>query len=371
MLRDIIRTIEQEISPVGQEIIPCRKTLGRVPARAAKAGRDLPPFDISALDGFACGGAGREFTVKGSLGPGEKLPSRLKNGEALFVATGAAIPPYSRFVPVEQVTQNGTRILTETSDDMRKIWKRGYWITKATEVTRKGKEITPRTMELLALAGLKSIAVFRRPGVSILSTGNELKKGVVPNSNHYLLAGLVERDGGEIMRLATAADEVAEIRGALTKMAAADLLLVTGGTAMGEKDLTRASLQECGATFLLERLPIVPGKTMTFGKLGRTPFFILPGNPRALRTLYEVFIKPCLRILGGRTDAVRWSKASAPQDIEKETGRIHLIPVAFSAAGVPHIRELYTDEPDGFIILERDVKRVRAGKEVEIQWTEA
>ncbi len=89
---------------------------------------------------------------------------------------------------------------------------------------------------------------------------------------------------------------------ALSSMADADLLLVTGGTAKGKKDVTRSSFQACGATFLLEALPVVPGKTMTFGKLDQTPFFILPGNPRALRTLYEVFIRPCLLKLAGRIE---------------------------------------------------------------------
>jgi molybdopterin molybdotransferase len=371
MLRDIVRTIEKKVSPVGQEIIPCIKALGRVAARTVKAGRDLPPFDVSALDGFACRGGGKEFVVKASLEPGEKFVLHLKAGEAVFIPTGAAIPPNTQFVPVERVWEDGAIILVETLTDMRKIWKKGYWIGKSDNVAGKGESIRPRTMELLALAGLKEISVYRKPRVSILSTGNELKKGIVANSNQYLLTGLIEHDGGEVAHMTTAGDDEGEIAGALSLMAGADLLLVTGGTAKGKKDVTRASFQVRGATFLLEALPVVPGKTMTFGKLGRTPFFILPGNPRALRTLYDVFIKPCLLKLAGRTGSMRFGKASAPEDIEKETDKIHLIPVAFSAAGAPYIRELYVDEPDGFIILERGTERVRTGEEVEIQWADS
>ena len=226
-------------------------------------------------------------------------------------------------------------------------------------------------MELLALAGLKEIAVFRKPRVSILSTGDELKKGIVVNSNQYLLTGLIQRDGGEVAYTAVAGDDEEEIGEALSFMAATDVLLVTGGTAKGKKDVTRASFQLRGALFLLEGLPIVPGKTMRFGKLNQRPFFILPGNPRALRTLYEVLIKPCLSTLAGRIDSTRLGKASVPEDIEKETDKIHLIPVALSAGRAPYIRELYVDEPDGFIILERGIKRVRAGEEVQIQWADA
>ena len=371
MLQDIVRAIEKEVSPVGQEIVPCIKALDRVAARTVKAGRNLPPFPVSALDGFACRGGGKEFVVKAWLSPGEKSVLHLKAGEAVFVPTGAEIPASTLFAPVEHVREDGGAILVETLTDARKIWKKGYWIRKGDGVVTGGTRIRPRTMELLALAGLKEIAVFRKPGVSILSTGNELKKGIVVNSNQYLLAGLVERDGGEVAHMAVAGDDKEEIGEALLRMTGTNILLLTGGTAKGKKDVTRSSLQACGATLLLDALPIVPGKTMTFGKLDRTPFFILPGNPRALRPLYEVFIKPCLFKLAGRIDKMQIGKARVPAEIEGETDRIHLIPVALSACKDPHITALYVDEPDAFIILERGTKRVRAGEEARIQWTDA
>jgi molybdopterin molybdotransferase len=371
MLRDIVRAIEKEAFPVGQETIPCIEALNRVAARTLKSGRDLPAFDVSALDGFACRGSGNTFAIEAWLSPGEKSAHHLKAGEAVFVPTGAGIPADTRFVPVEHVREDGATILVETLADMRKVWKKGYWIRKGDRVAFRGKSITPRVMELLALAGLKKIAVFRKPRVSILSTGNELKKGIVVNSNQYLLTGLAERDGGKVAHMAIAGDDEAEIGGALSSMADADLLLVTGGTAKGKKDVTRASFEACGATFLLEALPVVPGKTMTFGKLHQTPFFILPGNPRALRILYEVFIRPCLSKLAGSINGVRIGKARLPEEIEKEAHTIHLIPVTLSAGTDPHVRTLYVDEPDGIVILERGTKRVRAGEEAKIQWADA
>jgi molybdopterin molybdotransferase len=274
-------------------------------------------------------------------------------------------------VPVEHALEDGTRILVKTPGDMRKIWKKGYWIHKGDAVAAKGEMIRPRTMELLSLAGLEKIAVFRKPRVSILSTGNELKKGIVVNSNQYLLTGLIERDGGELAHMATAGDTEEEIVALLSAMENADLLLVTGGTAKGKKDVTRPSLSMCGALFLLEALPVVPGKTMTFGKLHQAPFFILPGNPRALRALYEVFIKPCLLRLAGRTSGIRIGKASLPEDIEKGPHQIHLIPVALDAGQTPRIKALYVDEPDGVIIVEGATRKVNVGREVEIQWVRA
>jgi molybdopterin molybdotransferase len=380
MLRDIVDIIEKESHTVGQEIIPSLQALGRVAAQSLKSGRDLPRFDVSALDGFACKGKGELFTVKSALEPGEKVAFRLNPGEAVFVATGAAIPAGTRFLPVEYVREEGSGIRVEEQSGkpkrgeiakvgkMAKIWKKGYWIHKGDPATAKGEAIKPRTMELLALAGLEQIAVYRRPSVSILSTGNELKKGIIPNSNQYLLSGLVKRDGGEVSDALISGDEEEEIVSHIRKMAGADLLLVTGGTAKGKKDMTRSSFESCGATILLQALPIVPGKTMTFGKLHRTPFFILPGNPRALRALYEIFVKPCLVKLAGGAGKASMGKASIPGDVKVEPQRIHLIPITLSHPGKPTITSLYADEPNGFIILERTTQ-VRAGQEVTIQWT--
>ncbi len=369
MLRDIIHAIEKEVLPVGQEVVPAIRALGRVAARTVKAGRDLPAFDVSALDGFACKGNGKAFTIKAWLGPHEKPALRLAAGEAAFVPTGAAIPANTRFVAVEHVKEGSAGIVVETAADTRKVWKKGHWMRKGDVAISRGQSITPYSMELLALAGAEKIAVFRKPRVSILSTGNELKKGIVPRSNQSLLAGLTEKDGGEVVHTAVAGDDEAEICKELSSIPGTDLLLVTGGTAKGKKDVTRSSFQACGASLLLDALPVVPGKTMPFGKLNEMPFFILPGNPIAVRTLYEVFVRPCLLKLAGRKDSVRRGKIRVPRDIEK-AHRIHLIPVAISIDGDPQVRALGVDEPDAILILEGRRKRVPAGKEVEVQWTD-
>ena len=368
MLRDIVRVIEKTVPRVSQEVIPAMESLGRVAARTVRAGRNLPAFDVSALDGFACRGSGNAFVAKGSLEPGQRGSVTLKAGEAIFVPTGAAIPAGSRFVPREYVTEEGMRISVETAEDIRKVWRKGYWIGKGEHVVRKGQTIGPRTMELLALAGLASVPVYRKPGARLLSTGNELKKGIVVNSNQYLLTGLLQRDGGEVVGCAIAGDDEREIAEALSHVKDSDFLLVTGGTAKGIKDVTRAAFQASGAVFLLESQPIVPGKTMAFGTIDDIPFFILPGNPRALRTLYEVFVRPCLAKLCGRVGATAVSRARAPEDIEKDPDTIHLIPVLLSEGHPVRIEQLHVDEPNGFLVLERGTTRVRAGEEVSVQW---
>ncbi len=371
MLRDIVRTIEKAVSRVDQETIPGIASLGRTAARTVRAGRNLPAFDVSALDGFACKGKGRSFVVIGSVEPGERSSRALKAGEALFVPTGAAIPAHTLFVPREHVAEEAAQVVIRKAIDVHKIWPKGYWIRKGDHVVKRGEIIGPRTMELLSLAGQERVTVYRRPGVRLLSSGNELKKGIIPASNQHLLAGLLQRDGADVLGASVTGDDEREIGNAISHARDADLLLVTGGTAKGMKDMTRASFQGLGATFVLQFLPIVPGKTMTFGIVKDVPFFILPGNPRALRTLYEVFVRPCLAKLSGKGSTMAFSRARAPETVDKEADTIQLIPVVLSGGHPVHIEPLHAGEPDGFVLLERGTKHIEAGEEVSVLWVHA
>jgi molybdopterin biosynthesis enzyme len=132
-----------------------------------------------------------------------------------------------------------------TGQERLKVWQKGYWIRKGERVATRGQPITPRTMELLALAGHETVEVFLKPAVAILSTGSELKKGVVPNSNRYLFMGLITRDGGEVMSALTASDDEEEIL-ALLKRLRRTPVIATGGTAKGRKDITLRAFEKAG-----------------------------------------------------------------------------------------------------------------------------
>jgi molybdopterin molybdotransferase len=368
LVRAMERAMEKEASPVGVESIPVAEAFARVSAKNLKAERHVPAFDISALDGFACKGAGGRFAVRGALEPGERASVRLKAGEALFVPTGAAIPAHTRFAPREYVSEEEDLIRVFWTGERLKVWQKGYWLRRGERVATKGERITPRAMELLSLAGYETVEVFRRPAVAILSTGNELKKGVVPNSNRYLLMGLINRDGGDVMSALTVSDDEEEIKALLDRLSGAHLIIATGGTAKGRKDMTLRAFEKSGARKILHDLPISPGKTMTFGKKGRTPFFILPGNPRALRALYEVFVRACLLKLAGRRGEWKEHKARVSTPFQRDPDMTYLVPATCSSRLPFRVERIQADEPDCLLLLESGTEEIRSGEEVDVLW---
>ena len=368
MLRQLVRAVEKEASPVGVESIPVAEAFARVAAKSVKAERHVPAFDISALDGFACKGSGGRFAVRGALEPGERASFRLRAGEALFVATGAAIPAQTRFVRREHVSEEEDLIRVRWTGERVKVWQKGCWIRKGERAATRHEPITPRAMELLSLAGHDTVEVFRKPAVAILSTGSELKKGVVPNSNRYLFMGLVTRDGGEVSSALTASDDEEEIRALLDRLSGADLIIATGGTAKGRKDMTLGAFEKANARVILHDLPISPGKTMTFGTKGSTPFFILPGNPRALRPLYELFVRACLLKLAGRRVEWRDSKAIASAPLRKDPDMTYLVPATCSGGASFRVERIQVDEPDCLLLLESGTENVSSGEEVDVLW---
>ncbi len=363
---EIVRAMEKQVRSVGREAVETMKALGRISARDVFSRKDMPPFDVSALDGYAVKGAGRDFRVKGTAEPMSSGRTRLRKGEALFVSTGAPFPPDTRFVAREHVTERQGRIETGTETDERKVVTKGAWLKKGERLTGRGEAVTPPAMALLALAGHRSLQVFKKPAVSIVTTGSELKKGRMIDSNRFLLAGLAQRDGGEVTRVETADDREEDIRETITGMSSADLLILTGGTSKGKKDLTKEALRNAGGRFYVESPSILPGKTMAFGKRGRTCFFVLPGNPQALQTLYELFVKRILFLLSGRgRQEDRTYRLPLPRDVEKPPNMTEILPVRLRFAPVA-IEEMYPENPDAFAVLAEGSSLVLAGREVEV-----
>ncbi len=299
-MTNIMDVIDRHIPRPSEETIPLLDALGRVSARSLIARRPMPPFDVSALDGYAVRGAGTDFRTRGSLEPLGETPLPLKEGEAVFVPTGGRFPRGSRFAAREHVAEKADAIRVETEADERKVVTRGDWLKKGRRLIDRGDVIGPAAMGLLALGGHEALRVFRKPAVALIATGSELKKGGGTDSNKFLLAGLVQRDGGSIAGLHTVDDDEEEIRRAMRESPGARLFILTGGTAKGKKDLTKQAVRRMRFRFLLDSPPIQPGKTMAFGRKGPQLFFILPGNPKAVESLYELFVKRALLGMAGR-----------------------------------------------------------------------
>jgi molybdopterin molybdotransferase len=364
-LFEILDTIDRHIPRGSEETIPLLDALGRVSARSLSAGRHMPPFDISALDGYAVRGAGMDFRLRGSLEPHGETPLPLKEGEAVFVPTGGRFPRGSRFAAREHVSEKTDSIRLETAADERKVVRSGDWLKKGRRLIDRGDVVSPVAMGLLALGGHVGLKVFKKPAVALITTGNELKKGGVTDSNKFLLAGLVQRDGGSVTSLHTVDDDEEQIRHAMRERPGARLFILTGGTSKGKKDLTKQAVRCLGFRFHLDSPPILPGKTMAFGRKGPQLFFILPGNPRAVQSLYELFVKRALLGMAGRPLQRTEYTLPLSTPVEKPAGITTVIPVLIGAHPAK-IEEMYPSAPDGFVVLEEGTEKLAAGEEVRV-----
>lgn len=364
-LASILAVFDRYTHPLDTEVIPLLSAFGRICARSVSADRQMPPFDISALDGYAVYGKGPSFVVKEVLEPFGPLADPAEEGDAYFVPTGGRLPPASRFVAREHVREGNRTILTETEDDEARVVKAGDWVRRGAKLVTRGDCLTPSAMALLALSGLNTLTVYRRPTVAIIATGSELKQGRLVDSNRFLLAGLIQRDGGNPCQLHTADDTENDILRVLAGTGCVDIVVLTGGTSKGKRDVTKEAVRQWGGVFRLESPLILPGKTMAFGRKGKTVFYILPGNPKPVRSLYELFVKRGLfRLAGRRFDEVAYL-VSLPEIIEKPADMVTATPVLIEA-GTSTIREMHPPEPNGFVVLDEGTSCARPGEKVKV-----
>lgn len=304
------------IRPLPAERVPLTDALGRVLAEPAVAQDDLPPFANSAMDGYAlrsrdAAGATprspRDLLLVGEVPAGSVFAGVVGPGEAVRILTGAPLPAGADAVLQQELTEvagDRVRLLAEApagnnvrpaGDDLR----RGQILLPA------GSDIGPSEVALLAAAGVHPVAVARRPRVAILSTGDELaplgeplRPGQIRESNGPYLVAAVLRAGGEPMALGVARDRADEIRAALERARAADLVLTSGGVSVGDYDLVKQILGEQGNVDFW-RVNMRPGKPLAFGLLGATPLLGLPGNPVSAAVTFELFGRPAIRRMQG------------------------------------------------------------------------
>jgi molybdopterin molybdotransferase len=306
--------------------VPLLEVLHRVLAEAIRADRDLPPFHRSTRDGYAVDSAtlstGNWLPIAGILRAGEPAPAQpLSPGTALEIMTGAPVPAGAdAVVMLEHVEIADSRIRLSEG---RKIRPGSHIVPAGSEARRgdplvaAGTRLAASHIAALAAVGAAQVAVFAKPRVAILATGDELveiaatpEPHQIRNSNSASLTAQVTLAGGEPIRLGIARDNLDDLRALLnTAQQSCDLLLLSGGVSAGKYDLVEQALAERGATFHFTGVRIQPGKPTVFGELpprnsdsAPLPFFGLPGNPVSTMVTFLLFAAPLLRAVAGETD---------------------------------------------------------------------
>jgi len=338
--------------PTEPELVFLSESLGRVVAASVDSPLDLPPWDNSAMDGYAIragdvAAATEEvpahLDVIGEVRAGQPPEAEVRRGTAIRIATGAPVPPGAdAVIQVEQTTplDASGAIAGERGRDATgplpaaiaahaaipaggSIRRQGSDLTTGTRLLDEGTIVTPATVGLAAGVGIEQLIVHRRPKVGVMATGDEIRgRGAalgpagIPDANGPALMAMVEATGAYPETLGIAADRFDDVRGRLCGglISGADAIIVSGGVSVGPYDVVRSAFADFGEIELW-RVAVQPGKPFAFGT-GRAPgddgsdpsrpptlLFGLPGNPVSTFVTFELFVRPALRRLAGHRAA--------------------------------------------------------------------
>lgn len=331
-VEEALEQILSRMHPLPTERVEVTSALGRVLAEPIVSTRLIPPWPNSSMDGYALraadtGPGGAVLKVVGRIVAGA-LPERpLRAGETMRIFTGAPLPEDAdAVIPQEDVEgadpSSGTIRVGQRVDPGAYVRLAGEDLRPGDALLQPGRVLGPAEIGLLATLGRPRVLVHRRPRVAILSTGNELADlgvepgpGQIPNTNTYSLMAQTREAGAEPINLGVVRDELQAIEERLRWGREADVLVSSAGVSVGELDLVKEALTRSGAELHLWRVSMRPGKPITFGSLDGRAVFGLPGNPVSAMVTFELFVRPALLKLGGRTTLHRtrlWARALEP-----------------------------------------------------------
>lgn len=322
-----------QVSPLAAETVRLSAAAGRVLAEDVAARRDQPPFDASAMDGWAVRAADTPGTLRivGESAAGHGYGGALAPGEAVRIFTGAAVPAGADAVVIqEDATRGGDAVTVPAAEAGSNVRPRGGDFKAGAALLSRGVRLDPWRLSLAASAGRAEVSVARRPRVAILSTGEEIVEAPaepgpfqIYDSGAPALAVMVEAWGGEASRHRPVRDELAAVIAAI-RSADADLVVTVGGASVGDHDLVRAAAGALGFSPVVESIAVRPGKPTFFGALGDGRRFLgLPGNPASAFVCAELFLRPVLAVLQGAEPALPIVSARAAEPLGANGSREH------------------------------------------------
>jgi len=371
-------TIKREI-----ERIPIEAASGRVLALDVISSVDVPPFDRAAMDGFAvissdtyAANEAHPVTLKnvGSLAAGAFSVQEVKPREAMEIATGAMMPRGADAeIIIENVDIRGDDVVVRRAVTTNEnVISAGSDVMAGELVLRENTILTEREIGVLATIGLRNVAVYKKPKVGILSTGDEIitpgeqvAPGKIYDVNTYSLGAAVQSSGGEPIYYGIVRDDLTKIENAIENaIASCDIVISSGSTSAGRGDVVYRIAER--GVLLAHGVSIKPGKPLIIAEIDGKPFFGLPGYPVSALMVYYVFIDPFIR---GRAKSVRKVKSKLAIEIRSEP-RYHLIPVNLVRNKAYPVEKssdaITTLLSDGFIEVPEHVEIVKEAEEVDV-----
>jgi molybdopterin molybdotransferase len=396
------RLVLEAVAPLPSETCATAHALGRVLAEPVRAGRTLPPWDVSAMDGYAvraaeASSAPTALRVAFEVAAGGDRARALGPGEAARIFTGAPIPPGADAVVRQEDTERDgsqvrVRVAVAAGEHVRRA---GEDVRAGETVLDPGTRLGPGPLGLLASLGRSVVAVHQRPRVALLSGGDELVEpdgdasgGRIVSSNSWSIAAQCREVGADPVYLGIARDTPEDLEGRLRAGLLAHVLVSSAGVSVGDRDHVRTVLEKLGCELVFWGVRIKPGFPLVFGRFGPGPtaglaaggplVFGLPGNPVSAMVTFEEFVRPALRRLAGHTALFRPQvEAVLTETLRKPIGRMHLVrvrlehddarvtatPTGNQSSGVLRSMAL----AQGLLLFRAEETELRAGARVAVQ----
>jgi molybdopterin molybdotransferase len=310
---------------------------------------DLPPFNRSAMDGYAIRAAdvaepNVELEIEGVVPAGEAPTFTVSEGKCARIFTGAVVPEGADTVVMQEVTESAgeTRVrFLEAAKPKTNIAWRGEDVREGEVVLEAGRALRAAEVSLASAVGVAEVAAIPRPRVAVLSTGNELvpagpsiKPGEIRDANGPALMARLASAGFAPTFLGVARDDPGDTREKIEEGLSYDCLIMSGGVSVGDLDFVPQVLRELGVEMLFERVAMKPGKPIKFGRLGGTLVWGLPGNPVAVLVGAELLVLPSLRRMSGAANcAPRARTGTLTRECRKKAGRRGFLPARLVRQG--------------------------------------
>jgi molybdopterin molybdotransferase len=334
----------EHVVPLEKGQRPLTESQGLALSEDILAPHGMPLFDNSAVDGYAVqaadlADASRENPVRlkklGYISAGDSGEDSICSGQCVQIATGAPLPPGADAAVMKEdieLEESHVRFF-QSIPKTENVRFQGEDIPEGRIVIPAGTVIGPAQMAVLATFGFAKVPVRRVPKVSIVSTGSELvdveekpQAGQIRESNRYMLAGMVKQESCELLKMSMVPDVPEILKQEFEAALQADVLLVSGGMSVGDKDYAKPVLKEMGVEEIFWKIKFKPGKPLFFGRRGKTLVFGLPGNPASSYVLFEEFVRPALRqMMGRRILEESMVKAILEESITETYKRMHFM----------------------------------------------
>ena len=344
-IKEALARVKENTAKLDSVNVNLLNALGSVLSESIQSPINMPPFDQSAMDGYALGGDALVYTVVTEIQAGASAAGKsLSRGEAARIFTGAMIPEGTVSIAKQEIVKRDGETIT-LLEDVRKgtsIRKKGEELAINDIAISKETYLTPAAIGFLSGLGIQEVNVYRKPKIALIVTGNELTKpgeillpGRIYESNSATLTAVLKHAGFD-SSLVTVKDDFNSTKETIgNAIDQNDVVIITGGISVGDYDFVGRALAELHVEEVFYKVKQKPGKPLFYGKKGDKSIFALPGNPAAVLTCYYMYVRTAIRsLIGISTPMLEEREVSILHDFIKKGDRAHLLKAYITPEGV-------------------------------------